>query len=111
MRPGRAHERHVRRPRALARPARARGHGARAQLVRRCRGAALAGRRVPRGPPWAARRTGADRLALALDLLRDPAFDLVVTGESRFDELPGVMARLAAGSLSALCHTITYDGA
>ena len=54
----------------------------------------------------AARR--ADRLALALDLLRDPAFDALVTGESRFDELPDVMARLAAGSLPALCHTITY---
>ena len=27
---------------------------------------------------------------------------------SRFDELPEVMARLAAGSLPALCHTITY---
>ena len=26
----------------------------------------------------------------------------------RFDELPDVMARLAAGSLPALCHTITY---
>jgi hypothetical protein len=24
--------------------------------------------------------------------------------------LPDVMARLAAGSLPALCHTITYDG-
>jgi hypothetical protein len=45
----------------------------------------------------------------ALDLLRDPAFDALVTGESRFDELPDVMARLAAGSLPALCHTITYD--
>src|ERR687892_356338 len=55
-----------------------------------------------------ARRTTADRLALALDLLRDPAFDALVTGESRFDELPDVMARLAAGSLPALCHTITY---
>ena len=39
----------------------------------------------------------------------DPAFDVLMTGESRFDELPGVMARLAAGSLPALCHTITYD--
>ena len=56
-----------------------------------------------------ARRTTADRLALALDLLRDPAFDVLVTGESRFSELPGVMARLADGSLPALCHTITYD--
>ena len=59
----------------------------------------------------AARRTTAERLALALDLLRDPAFDVLVTGESRFDELPGVMERLAAGSLPALCHTITYEGA
>jgi threonine dehydrogenase-like Zn-dependent dehydrogenase len=55
-------------------------------------------------------RTTADRLALALDLLRDPAFDALVTGESRFDELPDVMSRLADGSLPALCHTITYDG-
>ena len=55
-------------------------------------------------------RVIADRLALALELLRDPAFDLLVTGESRFDELPVVMARLAEGSLPALCHTITYDG-
>ena len=60
-------------------------------------------------PARSARRTTADRLALALDLLRDPGFDVLVTGESRFDELPGVMARLAAGSLPALCHTITYD--
>jgi NADPH:quinone reductase-like Zn-dependent oxidoreductase len=62
-------------------------------------------------PARSARRTTADRLALALDLLRDPAFDVLITGESRFDELPGVMARLASGSLPALCHTITYDGA
>src|SRR3954468_2443686 len=61
-------------------------------------------------PARSARRTTADRLALALDLLRDPAFDVLVTGESRFDELPDVMARLAAGTLPALCHTITYDG-
>jgi threonine dehydrogenase-like Zn-dependent dehydrogenase len=53
-------------------------------------------------------RTTRDRLALALDLLRDPAFDALVTGESRFDELPDVMARLASGSMPALCHTITY---
>jgi threonine dehydrogenase-like Zn-dependent dehydrogenase len=62
-------------------------------------------------PARSARRTTADRLALALELLRDPVFDVVVTGESRFDELPGVMARLAAGSLPALCHTVTYDEA
>jgi hypothetical protein len=61
-------------------------------------------------PARSGRRTTADRLALALDLLRDPAFDALTTGQSPFDELPDVMARLAAGSLPALCHTITYDG-
>jgi threonine dehydrogenase-like Zn-dependent dehydrogenase len=59
-------------------------------------------------PARAVRRTAADRVALALELLRDPAFDALLTGESHFDELPEVMARLAAGSLPAVCHTITY---
>ena len=59
-------------------------------------------------PARSGRRTRADRLALALDLLRDPAFDALLTGQSRFDELPEVMAGLAAGSLPALCHTIAY---
>ena len=54
------------------------------------------------------RRTAADRLALALELLRDPAFDALITGSSPFDDLPDVMARLAGGSLPALCHTVTY---
>jgi threonine dehydrogenase-like Zn-dependent dehydrogenase len=62
-------------------------------------------------PARASRRTTADRLALALELLRDPAFDVLLTGVSPFDELPEVMARLADGSLPALCHTIAYgDG-
>jgi threonine dehydrogenase-like Zn-dependent dehydrogenase len=60
-------------------------------------------------PARSGRRTTADRLGLALDLLRDPAFDVLVTGQSRFDELPDVIARLAAGTLPALCHTIIYD--
>jgi NADPH:quinone reductase-like Zn-dependent oxidoreductase len=60
-------------------------------------------------PSRGGRRTTADRLALALDLLRDPAFDALLTGQSRFGDLPDVMARLAGGSLPALCHTITYD--
>jgi threonine dehydrogenase-like Zn-dependent dehydrogenase len=59
-------------------------------------------------PARVARRTPADRLAIALELLRDPAFDVLLTGESRFDELPEVMAGLASGSIPALCHTITY---
>ncbi|HEX6458387.1 MAG TPA: zinc-binding alcohol dehydrogenase [Thermoleophilaceae bacterium] len=61
-------------------------------------------------PTRAGRRTSADRLALAMHLLQDPAFDALVTGESRFGELPDVMARLAGGSLPAICHTIAYDG-
>jgi threonine dehydrogenase-like Zn-dependent dehydrogenase len=60
-------------------------------------------------PARSGRRTTADRLALALELLRDPAFDVLITGHSAFAELPDVMARLAEGSLPALCHTITYD--
>ena len=59
-------------------------------------------------PARRGRRTASDRLAIALDLLRDPAFDALISGVSRFEELPNVMARLAAGSLPALCHTITY---
>lgn len=55
-----------------------------------------------------ARRSFADRLALALSLLADPAFDALVTGESAFDDLPVVMPRLASGDLPALCHRIVY---
>jgi threonine dehydrogenase-like Zn-dependent dehydrogenase len=55
-------------------------------------------------------RSFADRLALALELLRDPVFDALITGESRFDQLPGVLAGLAAGTVPGLCHLITYDG-
>ncbi len=60
-------------------------------------------------PARSGTRTSADRLGLALELLRDPAFDALLTGHSRFCELPDVMARLDAGKLPALCHTITYD--
>lgn len=55
------------------------------------------------------RRSHGDRLALALDLLADPALDALITGESRFAELPDVMARLASGELDAVCHRIAYD--
>jgi threonine dehydrogenase-like Zn-dependent dehydrogenase len=54
------------------------------------------------------RRTPTDRLALALDLLVDPAFDALLTGSSTFAELPAVMPKLADGSLPAICHTVTY---
>jgi len=54
------------------------------------------------------RRTYGERLALALALLANPAFEALVTGRSDFDELPEVMPRLAAGTLPALCHVIDY---
>ncbi|MDL5204825.1 zinc-binding alcohol dehydrogenase [Streptomyces sp. ALI-76-A] len=53
-------------------------------------------------------RTYADRLALALDLLADPALDALVTGESAFEELPEVMPRLTTGEIPALCHRVSY---
>jgi threonine dehydrogenase-like Zn-dependent dehydrogenase len=54
-------------------------------------------------------RSTQDRLALALELLRDPAFDALVTGESHFHDLPEVLSRIAAGRLPGLCHAITYE--
>ncbi|MEU5780999.1 zinc-dependent alcohol dehydrogenase [Micromonospora lupini] len=60
-------------------------------------------------PARRGRRSYTDRLALALDLLDDPAFDALITGASRFAELPDVLARLSTGDLPALCHLITYD--
>ncbi|MFF7308264.1 zinc-binding alcohol dehydrogenase [Streptomyces sp. NPDC008137] len=54
-------------------------------------------------------RSYADRLAVALDLLADPALDALVTGESDFEELPDVLPRLASGEIPALCHRVRYD--
>ncbi|MFE3266912.1 zinc-binding alcohol dehydrogenase [Streptomyces sp. NPDC059215] len=60
--------------------------------------------------PARASRTYAERLALALELLADPALDALITGESGFEELPEVMPRLASGEIPALCHRIRYSG-
>ena len=73
----------------------------------RCR---WAGRSTPAGSPSArsqvgTRRAGPRRAAARTPTAwrspwtcsRDPAFDALITGESRFDELPDVLARLAAG--------------
>jgi threonine dehydrogenase-like Zn-dependent dehydrogenase len=53
---------------------------------------------------WSHRR----RLALALDLLRDPAFDHLLTGESAFEDLPEAMRRLAEAPAGMLCHVVRY---
>ncbi|MFE2261514.1 zinc-dependent alcohol dehydrogenase [Streptomyces griseosporeus] len=60
-------------------------------------------------PARSGTRSYGDRLALALDLLADPVFDALVTGESGFEELPEVLPRLASGELPALCHRIRYE--
>jgi threonine dehydrogenase-like Zn-dependent dehydrogenase len=70
-------------------------------------------------PARRATRSTRDRLALALELLRDPAYDSLLTGTTPFADLPAVLAGLAAlpGSHAAadapdagvLCRTVTYD--
>ena len=62
--------------------------------------------RIP--PSRAARWNLTRRLTLALGFLRDPCLDLLITGESRFDELPAVMSALSREPGNTLCHRIRY---
>lgn len=62
-------------------------------------------------PARRARRSHRDRLETALDLLRDPTYDHLITGESRFAQLPETMARLAADGSGVLTHRIRYPAA
>ncbi len=48
------------------------------------------------------------RLALALDLLADQAFDALVDAKIAFDALPAEMARLAQTPDGALCTVVAY---
>ena len=57
-------------------------------------------------PAIRGRRTHAERLALALELLDDPAFDLLLDGPTRFEDMPEAMPRILAQG--GLCHVITY---
>lgn len=54
-------------------------------------------------------RSRADRLALALELLRDPAFDALITDCSPFEDLPRLMPELANGRRPGLFHLISYE--
>ncbi|WP_461070865.1 zinc-dependent alcohol dehydrogenase [Streptomyces pseudoechinosporeus] len=60
-------------------------------------------------PARSGRRTYADRLALSLELLADPALDALITGSCAFEELPEAMAALTGGQTQALCHLVQYD--
>lgn len=62
--------------------------------------------RIP--PAQAPRWTHGRRMALVLELLREPQLDLLITGESDFAALPEVMARLANDGRGVLCHRIRY---
>ena len=54
------------------------------------------------------RRSYGQRLALALDLLADAAYDALLEPPTRFEDLPSAMPRLLAGGL---CHVVSYgDG-
>lgn len=53
------------------------------------------------------RRSRAARLALALELLADARYDVLLSGTSALDELPETMPRLAGGP-GPLCHVIRY---
>jgi threonine dehydrogenase-like Zn-dependent dehydrogenase len=54
---------------------------------------------------WSHRR----RLTLALSLLRDPIFEVLLSGESEFAALPELMPVLASSPAGVLCHTLRYD--
>jgi threonine dehydrogenase-like Zn-dependent dehydrogenase len=60
-------------------------------------------------PAQHGRRGYAERLAVAMDLLADAGFDALITGECRFDELPGLLPRLNTFELTALCVRVRYD--
>lgn len=57
-----------------------------------------------RQPRWSYQR----RLSLALSLLSAPELDSLISGESRFDQLPEVAGTLFSGAADALCHRIIY---
>lgn len=57
-----------------------------------------------RSPRWDTRR----RMQLALSLLQHTELDALITGESDFESLPGVMADLVADHTNVLCHRVKY---
>lgn len=56
-----------------------------------------------------ARWTTRDRLVLALRLLEDPAFDLLLGATASWRRLPEVTAGLAEGTAAELCQTIDWS--
>jgi len=49
------------------------------------------------------------RLALALELCKDPLLDRLIDAESRFEDLPQSMPQLTLPESGSLCHRLRYD--
>lgn len=58
--------------------------------------------------PMRGRRSHAERLGLALSLLADARYDLLLDGPTRFADLPARMPAILAAP-GPLCHVVTYD--
>jgi NADPH:quinone reductase-like Zn-dependent oxidoreductase len=59
-------------------------------------------------PAMRGRRSHAERLGLALSLLADPALDVLISSEVRFEQLPGALPGLLAPQSRALCARVSY---
>lgn len=60
-------------------------------------------------PARRGRWTASRRLELALSLLRDASLDALISGESRFEDLPTLLPQLTRAAGSTLCHRIAYS--
>jgi threonine dehydrogenase-like Zn-dependent dehydrogenase len=57
-------------------------------------------------PAMRGSRSHTERLSLALELLADERYDVLLDGPTRFEDMPGAMPRILAPG--GLCHVITY---
>ncbi|HJU26087.1 MAG TPA: zinc-binding alcohol dehydrogenase [Rhodanobacteraceae bacterium] len=57
-------------------------------------------------PAMRGRRSHAERLSLALELLEDSRYDVLLDGPTRFEDMPTAMPRILAPG--GLCHVISY---
>jgi 2-desacetyl-2-hydroxyethyl bacteriochlorophyllide A dehydrogenase len=59
-------------------------------------------------PAQRARWNNRRRMELVMSLLQDASLDVLISGESEFDEMPQVMTWLASAPGDTLCHRIRY---
>jgi threonine dehydrogenase-like Zn-dependent dehydrogenase len=78
-------------------------HGRRLRVLSSQVGAVAA----PARPRWSHAR----RLAKALELLREPALDALISGDVPVASLPEVVPRLAVDPAGVLCQRVSYPGA